>query len=170
MIQWIFLHYFIGVQLLYNVVLISTVQQSESVIPVCISSLFGASFPFRSILWSFAIELEWSQIQFHPLSSVQPFTSVAPAVSGTCPPQVHSLFLWAEPSTHQASIPSLPISSLLFSTIPSYFLPKMFCFLTKHTTGQRGDSSKAVVAGGQIDSFQGKLGPQRLPHLLRSTF
>ena len=37
----------------------------------------------RSILWSFAIELEWSQTQFHPLSSVEPFTSVAPAVSGT---------------------------------------------------------------------------------------
>ena len=39
---------FIGVQLLYNVVLISTVQQSESVIRIHISPLFGISFPFRS--------------------------------------------------------------------------------------------------------------------------
>ena len=41
-------HFFIGVQLLYNVVLISTVQQSESAICIHISSLFWISFPFRS--------------------------------------------------------------------------------------------------------------------------
>ena len=39
---------FIGVQLLYNVVLVSTVQQSESAICVHISALFWISFPFRS--------------------------------------------------------------------------------------------------------------------------
>ena len=39
---------FIGVQLLYNVVLVSTVQQSESAIRINISPLFWISFPFRS--------------------------------------------------------------------------------------------------------------------------
>ena len=39
---------FIGVQLLYNVVLVSTVQQSLSAIRIHISPLFWISFPFRS--------------------------------------------------------------------------------------------------------------------------
>ena len=39
---------FIGVQLLYNVVLVSTVQQSESGVCIHISPLFWISFPFRS--------------------------------------------------------------------------------------------------------------------------
>ena len=39
----------IGVQLLYNVVLVSTVQQSESAIHIHISPLFWISFPFRSL-------------------------------------------------------------------------------------------------------------------------
>ena len=38
----------IGVQLIYNVVLVSTVQQSESATRICISPLFCISFPFRS--------------------------------------------------------------------------------------------------------------------------
>ena len=38
----------IGVQLLYNVMLISTVQQNESAIHIHISPPFGTSFPFRS--------------------------------------------------------------------------------------------------------------------------
>ena len=42
------LFYFIGVQLLYNVLLVSAVQQSESVVRVYISTLFQISFPFRS--------------------------------------------------------------------------------------------------------------------------
>ena len=39
---------FIGVYLLYNVVLVSTVQQSESAIRIHIAPLFWISFPFRS--------------------------------------------------------------------------------------------------------------------------
>ena len=39
---------FIGVQLLYNVVLVSAVQQSESAICIHISPVFWISFPFRS--------------------------------------------------------------------------------------------------------------------------
>ena len=39
---------FIGVQLLYNVVLVSAVQQSESAICIHISPLFWISFPFSS--------------------------------------------------------------------------------------------------------------------------
>ena len=39
---------FIGVQLIYNVVLVFAVQQSESVIHMHISPLFQISFPFRS--------------------------------------------------------------------------------------------------------------------------
>ena len=38
---------FIGVQLLYNVVFVSTVQQSESTICIHISPLFWISFSFR---------------------------------------------------------------------------------------------------------------------------
>ena len=39
---------FIRVELLYNVVLVSAVQQSESAIRIHISPLFWISFPFRS--------------------------------------------------------------------------------------------------------------------------
>ena len=39
---------FIGVELLYSVVLVSAVQQSESAICIHISPLFYISFPFRS--------------------------------------------------------------------------------------------------------------------------
>ena len=38
---------FIDVQLLYNLVLVATVQQSESAIQILIFSLFWISFPFR---------------------------------------------------------------------------------------------------------------------------
>ena len=44
----IFLNFFIGVELLYNVVLVSTVQQSESAIRRHISPPFWISFPLRS--------------------------------------------------------------------------------------------------------------------------
>ena len=40
--------YFIGVQLLYNVVLVSAIQQSESATRIHISPLPWISFPFRS--------------------------------------------------------------------------------------------------------------------------
>ena len=40
--------YFIGLQLLYNVVLVSTVQQSELAVCVHITPLFWLSFLFRS--------------------------------------------------------------------------------------------------------------------------
>ena len=43
-----FFNFLIGMQLLYNVVLVSTVQQSESTICIHISPLFWFSFPFRS--------------------------------------------------------------------------------------------------------------------------
>ena len=43
-----FFKIFIGVYLLYNVVLVSTVQQSESAIRIHVSNLFWISFPFRS--------------------------------------------------------------------------------------------------------------------------
>ena len=43
-----FLKHFIGVQFLYNDVLFSAVQQSESVIRIHISPFFQISFPFRS--------------------------------------------------------------------------------------------------------------------------
>ena len=39
---------FIGVQLLYNVLLVSAVQQSESAIPKHVTPPFWISFPFRS--------------------------------------------------------------------------------------------------------------------------
>ena len=44
-----FLLIFIGVELLYNVVLVSTVQKSESAIHIHISPLFCISFPFSSV-------------------------------------------------------------------------------------------------------------------------
>ena len=44
-----YLFFFIGVQLFYNVVLVSTVQQSESAMCIHISPLFWISFPFRSL-------------------------------------------------------------------------------------------------------------------------
>ena len=44
----LFLINFIGIQLLYNVVLVSTVQQSESAICIHMPHLFWISFPFRS--------------------------------------------------------------------------------------------------------------------------
>ena len=53
--QWLFafiltsLLIFIGVQLLYNIVLVSTVQQSESAICIHISTLFQIPFPYRSL-------------------------------------------------------------------------------------------------------------------------
>ena len=40
---------FIGVQLIYNVVLVSGVQQSESVMHIHISTLFQIVFPYRSL-------------------------------------------------------------------------------------------------------------------------
>ena len=40
---------FIGVQLIYNVVLVSAVQQSESAIHTHISTLFQILFPYRSL-------------------------------------------------------------------------------------------------------------------------
>ena len=40
-------YFFIGVQLLYNVVLVSTVQQSASAICIHIFPLFWISFPFK---------------------------------------------------------------------------------------------------------------------------
>ena len=45
----IFKFIFIGVQLIYNVVLVSAVQQSESVIHMHISTLFQILFPYRSL-------------------------------------------------------------------------------------------------------------------------
>ena len=39
---------FIEVQLLYNIVSVSAVEQSKSAIPVHISPLFWISFPFKS--------------------------------------------------------------------------------------------------------------------------
>ena len=45
---YLFILIFIGVSLLYNVVLVSAVQQSESAIRIHIPSLFWISFPFRS--------------------------------------------------------------------------------------------------------------------------
>ena len=45
---FLFSKIFIGVQLYYNVVLVSTVQRSESAICIHISPLFWISFPFRS--------------------------------------------------------------------------------------------------------------------------
>ena len=39
---------FIGVWFLYNVLLVSTVQQNESAIHTCVSAPFWISFPFRS--------------------------------------------------------------------------------------------------------------------------
>ena len=39
---------FIGVELPYNVVLVSAIQQSESTVCTHISPLLGISFPFRS--------------------------------------------------------------------------------------------------------------------------
>ena len=44
-----FLKIFIGEQLIYNVVLVSAVQQSESVIHIPISTLFQILFPYRSL-------------------------------------------------------------------------------------------------------------------------
>ena len=46
-VQYIYSKY-IRVQLLYNVVLVPTVQQSESAIRIHISPVFWISFPFRS--------------------------------------------------------------------------------------------------------------------------
>ena len=49
-LQWWYLYFkliFIGVHLLYNVVLVSTTQQSESAICIHISPHLGISFPFR---------------------------------------------------------------------------------------------------------------------------
>ena len=43
----LFLKIFIGVELLYNIVLVYTVQQSESAIRIHISPLFWISFSFR---------------------------------------------------------------------------------------------------------------------------
>ena len=40
---------FIGVQLIYNVVLVSRVQQSESVMHIHVSALFYILFPYRSL-------------------------------------------------------------------------------------------------------------------------
>ena len=45
----LFFHIFIGVQLIYNVVLVSGEQQSESVIHMHISTLFQIIFPYRSL-------------------------------------------------------------------------------------------------------------------------
>lgn len=42
-----FKFYFIGVSWLYNVVLLSSVQQSESAVHIDISPLFWISLPFR---------------------------------------------------------------------------------------------------------------------------
>ena len=47
-LKFFFFLTFIGLQLLYNVVLVSTVQLSESAIRIHISSLFWISFSFRS--------------------------------------------------------------------------------------------------------------------------
>ena len=46
---FLFYFIFIGVQLIYNVVLVSGVQQSESVIHIHISTLFQILFPYRSL-------------------------------------------------------------------------------------------------------------------------
>ena len=45
---FIFFNILIGVQLLYNVVFVSAVEQSESAISISTSPLFWISFPFRS--------------------------------------------------------------------------------------------------------------------------
>ena len=47
MVSFFFL-IFIGVQLLYNILLVSAIQQSESAIRIHISPLFWISFPFKS--------------------------------------------------------------------------------------------------------------------------
>ena len=48
---YLFKKFFIGVYLIYNVVLVSGVQQSESVIHIHISTFLKILFPYRS-LWS----------------------------------------------------------------------------------------------------------------------
>ena len=48
-ISFFFFLIFIGVELTYNVVLVSGIQQSESVIHIHISILFQILFPYRSL-------------------------------------------------------------------------------------------------------------------------
>ena len=43
----LFLNFYIGVEFINNVLLVSTAQQSDSVIHIHISILFGIIFPFR---------------------------------------------------------------------------------------------------------------------------
>ena len=70
-----YFYIFIGVQLLYNVVLLSAVQQSESAICVPISPLLGISFPFKSpqsieqVLINY---LFYTQQQWHPTPVLLP--------------------------------------------------------------------------------------------------
>ena len=62
---------FIGIQLIYNVVLVSDVQHSKSVIHVCISTLSQILFPYRPLQ-----NIEQSPCSIHRDYTVGPYQSI----------------------------------------------------------------------------------------------
>ena len=112
--------FFIGVQLLYNVVLVSALQQSKLVIRIHISTLFQISFPFRSPQITEQSSLCYI-VGSHQLSILQYIVvymcqSQSPSSSHTpsSPLGIHKFVLYI-----CGSISALPIrSSLPFFQIP----------------------------------------------------
>ena len=76
---------FIGIKLLYKAMLVSNVEQSESVTHICSSPLLGLSFPFR---WPQSIEKSslCSAVDSHSSSVLQ----IASAVCTRQPPSPSS--------------------------------------------------------------------------------
>ena len=111
---WVFFYFiflifkiFIGVQLLYNVVLVSTVQQSESAIRIHICPLFWISFSCRSLQSTEQSSLCYA-VGSHQLSILY---------------IVSIVYICQSQSPNSSHIPLSPLVSIhLFSTSVALFL------------------------------------------------
>ena len=95
--------------MLYNVVLVSTVQQSESVIRIHISPLFWISFPFRSVTTGQWVEFPELYHRFSLVISLVIYF-------------IHSI---------SSVYTSIPISQFIPPPFPPWYLCLYFCFVNK---------------------------------------
>ena len=126
--EWLFFLTFIGVQLLYDVVLVSAVQQSESMVCLYRPALFWICFPLRSLNWLFLKErssLEWTIISKSPESSMEGLPSPnqawgSPLRPAFCSIPVHGSEWWVQ----QGTLCWTTTNTILLSEILALHFPK----------------------------------------------
>ena len=146
---------FIGVQLIYNVVLVSGAQQSESVIHMHISTLFQILFPYRplqsteqsSLCYTVGpYQLSILYIVVCICQSQSPNLSLCPFLPGN-----HKFVFYTCNSTSAVQITSF-VCFFLDSTYKQYHMIFVFLCLTYITLSMTASRSNHVAANG-INSF-----------------